>query len=86
MRYVDLDQIREIVGDAVKGSTIAGKVYGFSVDLGDSGSPDEFIRVLIQVKNTVELSDQEVDDATSHVEDAVSQRDDRFPSVRFSER
>ncbi len=38
------------------------------------------------MKNAGDLSDQEVDDATTSVEDAVSQLDDRFPSVRFSER
>lgn len=86
MRYVELDQLQKVVADAVTRSSISDKVSEFSVDLGASGSSDEFIRISIQMKNAGDLSDQEVDDATTSVEDAVSQLDDRFPSVRFSER
>jgi hypothetical protein len=85
MRYADSDQLATAVKGAVAASSLASKIAGVDVEIGDFNDEGEFIRVLIHIKNLVDISDEDVDRITSSIEGAVSKYDDRFPSVRFSE-
>ena len=86
MRHADLENLQKTVGNTVKKSPIAEQVNDFIVGVDDFSDADEFIRVLIYLKDLSKLSEEEADVITSDVENAVSRLDDRFPSVRFSER
>ena len=86
MRYAGRsDQLATVVKEAVEASSLANKINGIDVEIGDFNDEGEFIRILIHIKKLGDLSDEEVDKITYSIEGVVSKYDDRFPSVRFSE-
>jgi len=83
MKLADPDELRAIVSSIVSKSTHAKLFNGADVD--SNNDYDDFIRIVVHFKNLDDLSDDDVDTIVSSIESAVTKRDDRFPSVRFSE-
>jgi hypothetical protein len=85
MRFSNPDELRMIVSSVVKGSAHAGLFNGADIETSDYNDDGNFIRIIVHFTNLDQLSEDDVDAITSSIENAVSHKDDRFPSIRFSE-
>lgn len=84
MRHADLDELKSLVGAAIRSLSPEDSLRHVDVDPVGSDDEDGFLRIVAHFKDLGALSEGDVDTIVSRVEDEVAKRDDRFPSVRFS--
>ncbi|WP_156312034.1 hypothetical protein [Methylobacterium platani] len=85
MKLADPDELRTIVSSIVSRSAHASLFNGADIDADNDSDDGDFIRIVIHFNNLDDLSEDDVDTIVSSIENAVIRKDDRFPSVRFSE-
>ncbi len=85
MKYAEPNDLAALVRKVVESSSLSSKLTGVQVEASDLNDESGFLRVLIHLKSLAELSEGDADSITSSIEGAVATRDDRFPSIRFSE-
>ena len=86
MRHADPLELASAVKRIVGGSSLSEKFERVGVEAGDYNDESNFLRILLFLRDTKNISDEDVDSLTSSIEIEISKIDDRFPSVRFAER
>ncbi|GJE18101.1 hypothetical protein [Methylobacterium marchantiae] len=85
LKHANPSDVATLVRKIVGSSPFAKALNGVDVEASNYDDEGEFLRILIHFKNLDELSEDDVDTITSSIEGEISKKDDRFPSVRFSE-
>lgn len=85
MKLIDLSSLRDEIWELARKSPVAGRVRDVLVEAGEDGEGGEFLRVQFEMTNLDELAPEDVEPLMRSIEDAVAEKDDRPPSVRFAE-
>jgi hypothetical protein len=78
-----LSEIRLKISQVVQDAAIAPLVEDVRVEAAKDEDDDDFLRVYIRLKPTDRDIDTELVAFIEHIEDAVAEIDERYPSVRF---
>lgn len=85
MRQMSPDELEARVSDAIRKSRFAPRFERVSLESDELDDDQEFIRVLVQLTDLDQMSDDDVDSLVSSIEREITQVDDRFPSVRLTQ-
>ncbi len=82
-----LVKLKERILEAIKTSPLAAQVKDEDVALeqGRDDENEEFLRVTVQIKERKNITDADFESLLEAIESAVSDLDERYPSVRFSD-
>jgi len=78
----DLETLRERVVKAT-GAARGVEIEDVRLEPGYDNEGDEFLRVMVQVKNLDRAANEDLLALIKVIEDAVEDIDERYPSVRF---
>jgi len=81
----DLATLRERVLEATKTSPVGSQVEDIALESGQDEEGTDFLRVIVQVKQSSEAVDADFEALLETIEGAVGALDERYPSVRFSD-
>jgi hypothetical protein len=79
----DLETLRQVVIDTAKKSPVGEKMERVDIESAQDSEGDEFLRVMIRLKNIDEADRPTLVTLIESIEDAVGELDERYPSVRF---
>jgi hypothetical protein len=79
----DLKTLKQIVIDTAKRSPLARRVAAVELEPARDDDGDAYLRVIVRVKNVDRADKKALANLIEAIEDAVSKRDERYPSVRF---
>lgn len=85
MAQAQLSDIKKIVTAAAKGSAIGSSLKEVRLDFVEDTEGSDFIRITLFLKKLSKVDDKTLQNFVRAVETAMADRDDRFPSIRFSE-
>ena len=85
MRLAELSELETLASDVAKKSAVASHIHGVSLEADQTEFGGDFLRVVFSVQNIGDIADEELLDLMHSVQDALSDVDERFPSVRFAE-
>jgi hypothetical protein len=85
MKLVDLSLLREEILSLARESTVGRRVRDVVVEAGDDGEGGEVLRVELKLNDISQLTPEDVEPLVRSIEDAVAEKDERLPSVRFDE-
>ena len=67
------------------GFPVGERVRDVRVQASDDGIGGEFLSVQFEIADLATIEPDDVEPLIQSIEDAVAERDERFPSVRFAE-
>jgi len=79
----DIATVRQRVLQAAKESRVAAQVEDVVVETDRDDEGTDFLRVLVQVKDSEKASEADLEALLEAIENAVGIVDQRYPSVRF---
>lgn len=81
----DLATLRERVLEATKTSPVGSQVEDIVFESSQDDEGTDFLRVIVQVKQSAKAADADFEALLETIEGAVGALDERYPSVRFSD-
>jgi len=75
------NRVKETLDKTELGSAITG----YHLEEGQDDDGTEFLRVVFELANNVPIEDEKLETFAETIEDTLSEIDERFASVRFSE-
>lgn len=81
----DVQTLKRTAFGAADRSPLRGRIEGIEFDPGQDEWGFDFLRVHVRMKRLDEVDDGELVELKHAIRDDVSDIDDRFPSVRFSD-
>lgn len=81
----DLGTLKKQVLEAAKRPSIKAQIEDVLLEPDRDDDGADFLRVLVQVKHSPPPADEDLEDLLEAIEDAVSEIDERYPSVRFAD-
>ena len=85
MKTADLSSLRDQILELARSMPIGERVRDVSVIASDDGFGGEFLRVQFEMDDLDSIEPEDVEPLIDSIEDKVAQKDERFPSVFFSE-
>lgn len=82
---VELSDLNKQVSDLADQSRVADRVKKVRLESDRDEDGDDFLRVIVEIKNFDGVRDEDLAALASAIERAVSAVDERFPSVRFAD-
>ena len=82
---MDLATLKERVLETAKGSAVSAQVEDVLLESDSDGEGTAFLRVVVQLKDTAQAVDADLEALLEAIEGAVGAIDERYPSVRFSD-
>lgn len=84
MTQADLSTLEKRVRDVAKESILGERLKDVTLEA-DRYDESDFLRILVEVKTLESVSDEDLEAVVESIESAVSELDERFPSVRFAD-
>jgi hypothetical protein len=81
----DLATLRERVLKTTKTSPLGPQVEDVVLESDRDDEGTDFLRVIVQMKQSAEADDTEFEALLEAIESTVGELDERYPSVRFSD-
>ncbi len=81
----DLDTLKQRVLEATKESAVAERVEDIFLEPDRDDEGNDFLRVVVQVKDLGDTADADFEALLESIESAVAAVDERYPSVRFAD-
>jgi hypothetical protein len=81
----DLDTLKRRVLETAKASALADRVGDILLEADRDEEGNDFLRVVVQVKDVGDTADDEFEALLESIESAVGAVDERYPSVRFAD-
>jgi hypothetical protein len=81
----DLDTLKRRILEAAKESAVADQVEEILLEADRDDEGNDFLRVIVQVKDSEDTSDADFEALLESIESAVGAVDERYPSVRFAD-
>ena len=81
----DLATLRQKVLEATSGSIVGSEITDVDLEPDHDDQGTEFLRVVVQLKNSRRSTDEDFEALIEAIEKAVADVDDRYPSVRFAD-
>lgn len=81
----DLDTLKRQVLVATKESAVAEQVEDIFLEPDRDDEGNDFLRVVVQVKDLGDTADADFEALLESIESAVASIDERYPSVRFAD-
>jgi hypothetical protein len=79
----DLDTLRRRILETTNESAVAAQVKDVFLEPDRDEEGNEFLRVIVQLKNIDDRADADFETLLEAIENAVGAVDERYPSVRF---
>ena len=85
MKHAKLPQLQHEITKIVRKSTLGDRLIDVRLEEGRDEFGLDFLRVILTVKSSDNLSWNVIKTVTREIEDSVARSDERFPSIRFAE-
>ena len=82
---IDLDILKQRIIEATTQSSVATQVEQVTLEADTDEEGDDFLRVILQVKDFKNANEADFEALLEAIERAVGDIDERYPSVRFSD-
>jgi hypothetical protein len=85
MPQAELSALRKRVSDIARKSAIGRLLSDVTLEADRDDEGSDFLRIVVELKTLDEVRDEDIDTLVASIEKAVSDLDERFPSVRFAD-
>ena len=85
MAQVEFADIEKLIAAAADKAAIGGALDRIELESDHSEGGSDFLRITLYLKQLEKIEDKKLLEIVESVEDALVDKDERFPSIRFAE-
>jgi hypothetical protein len=85
MPQAEIPMLKKRVSEVARRSAIGKRLKDVVLEADRDEEGSDFLRVVVQVKTLDSVRDEDLEELIRSIENALSDLDERFPSVRFAD-